>query len=122
MRMLALLFFFSLAVHAETFKIGGNQIEFAARDGLFLRGCRDKCEAIRVIKSFSKIDLTLARKGMTLFGSIGSDVCKKVYKAKSLLGVAQNGDGRAFCYFNDKSMIEINSLSTYLVQKKIVTE
>jgi hypothetical protein len=62
------------------------------------------------------------RKGMTYPNSIGSDVCNKVYNAGSLLGVAENSDRRAFCMFKDKSMVEMNSLTSYLVDKKIVKE
>lgn len=38
------------------------------------------------------------------------------------LGVAENQDGRAFCVFKDGSLVEINSLSAYLLEKKIVSE
>ena len=47
---------------------------------------------------------------------------KEDLKAESILGVAENQDGRAFCVFKDGSLIEINSLSSYLTEKKIVTE
>lgn len=107
---------------AESYKIAGDLLEFKTVDGLIVLGCEKKCEALKVIKKHKKIDLKAARKGMSFTNSVGSDVCNKVYKADSLLGVAENTDRRAFCMFKDKSMVEMNSLSAYLVDKKIVKE
>lgn len=108
--------------YAESFKIAGDLLEFKTVDGLIVRGCEKNCEALKVIKKHKKIDLKAARKGQAFTNSVGSDVCNKVYKADSLLGVAENTDRRAFCMFKDKSMVEMNSLSAYLVDKKIVKE
>lgn len=109
-------------VFAETYKIAGDLLEFKTVDGLITLGCEKKCEALKVIKKHKKIDLKAARKGQTFINSVGSDVCNKVYKADALMGVAENTDRRAFCMFKDKSMVEMNSLSAYLVDKKIVKE
>lgn len=114
--------FISVSAYAETFKIAGSMLEFKTVDGLIVRGCEKNCEALKVIKKHKKIDLKEARKGQSFINSVGSDVCAKVYKADSLLGVAENTDRRAFCMFKDKSMVEMNSLSAYLVDKKIVKE
>ena len=107
---------------AESFKIAGQLVEFEDKGGLLLNGCAKKCDALETIQKHKKIDLKKARVGMTFTNSAGSDVCDKVYKADSLLGVAQNMDRRAFCLFRDKSMVEMNSLTDYLTAKKIVTE
>lgn len=107
---------------AESFKIAGDIVEFKNNDGLLLRGCEKKCDALKVIKKHKKIDMENVRKGMKFANSIGSDVCNKVYKANALIGVNEKKDGRAFCMFKDNSMVEMNSLSSYLVDKKIVKE
>lgn len=117
-----ILVFFSLSLHAESFKIAGALTKFDDKEGLLLKGCEKKCEALKVIKEHSKIDLKSARKGMKTTNSVGSDVCLKVYNADSILGIAENKDMRAFCMFQDHSMVEMNSLTDYLVKKKIVTE
>jgi hypothetical protein len=105
---------------AESFKIAGDLVEFQTIDGLLVKGCDKKCDALNVIKKHKNINLSKIRKGMKYTNSVGSDVCDKVYKADSVLGVAENTDRRAFCFFKDKSMVEMNSLSAYLVEKKIV--
>lgn len=112
---------FSFPVFAESFKIAGKHLDFANKDGLILRGCEKSCEALKVIKKHTKIDMAEVRKGATFVNSTGSDVCDKVYKADSILGVADNQDRRAFCVFKDQSMVEMNSLSQYLIDKKIVS-
>lgn len=125
MKTIFLIFIFSISISvalAESFKIAGGLVSFELKDGLLLKGCDKSCIALETIKKHKKIDLVHVRKGMTFSNSVGSDVCDKVYKADSLLGVAQNGDRRAFCYFKDKSMVEMNSLSKYLLDKKIVFE
>ncbi len=113
---------FSTEIIAESFKIAGDLVEFKNQEGLLLKGCEKKCDALNVIKKHKKINLESIRKGMQFSNSAGSDVCFKVYKADSLLGVAENTDRRAFCYFKDKSMVEMNSLSAYLVKNKIIKE
>lgn len=113
---------FSTGTHAEVFKIAGSLMEFKTKDGLLLKGCEKSCEALKTIHRHKKIDLKAARKGMTYTNSVGSDVCARVYKVDAVLGVAQNRDQRAFCLFKDKSMVEMNSLSSYLLQQKIVSE
>lgn len=117
-----IIFLITTSAFAESFKIGGNLVDFKEQDGLLLKGCEKKCDALTVIKKHKKIDLKAARKGMPFINSVGSDVCNKVYKADALLGVNQDKDGRAFCMFKDQSMVEMNSLSDYLVNKKIVKE
>lgn len=114
--------FLSFESYAESFKIAGQLVAFESKDGLLLKGCSQTCDALKTIKKHKKIDMKKARQGMTFTNSVGSDVCAKVYKAGSLLGVAENMDRRAFCIFKDQSMVEMNSLSDYLVEKKIVKE
>ncbi len=113
---------FTTEIMAESFKIAGDLVEFTNKDGLLLKGCEKNCEALKAIKKHRKINLDAIRKEMQFSNSVGSDVCHKVYQAESLLGVAENTDRRAFCYFKDKSMVEMNSLSAYLVKKKFVKE
>lgn len=113
---------YSSQIMAESFKIAGDLIEFKEKDGLLLKGCDKKCDALKVINKHQKINLEAIRKDMKFSNSVGSDVCHKVYGAEALLGVAENTDRRAFCYFKDKSMVEMNSLTAYLVKKKIVKE
>lgn len=117
-----ILIFFSMSLQAETFKIAGDLSRFNESEGLLLKGCEKNCEALKVIKKHGKIDLKSARAGMKTTNSVGSDVCLKIYKADSILGTAQNKDMRAFCMFKDHSMVEMNSLTEYLLKKKIVKE
>src|SRR5665648_489860 len=109
MKLLLVLIFLSFSLHAETFKIAGELVEFKDKEGLLLKGCEKKCDALKIIKNYKTIDLKAATQGMKFTNSIGSDVCSKVYKAQSLLGVTMDKDGRAFCIFKDKSMVEMNS-------------
>lgn len=123
MKFMALvLILLSMAAQAETYKIAGGYVDFKEKDGLLLKGCEKSCEALKVIQKHKKIDLKKARQGMKFTNSVGSDVCAQVYHANALLGVAENKDRRAFCLFKDQSMVEMNSLSSYLVKKKIVKE
>lgn len=116
-----ILIFLSMPVFAESFKIAGSHLEFKNQDGLLLKGCEKSCEALKVIQKHKKIDMAEVRKESRFANSTGSDVCDKVYKASSILGVAENQDRRAFCVFKDQSMVEMNSLSQYLIDKKIVS-
>ena len=106
----------------QTFKIAGKTISFSERSGLLVSGCeRDtNCEALAIVAKHSDIQLEKARRGQTYRGSIGSDVCKLIYGAGSVLGIAANRDQRSFCVFRDGSMIENNSLGDYLVARKSV--
>ena len=110
---LFILLFISIA-WADSFKIGGVQVEFTGHNGLLLSGCDKKCDALSSVKKHPSIRLKDLQNEKKFASSLGSEVCAKIYHAKSLLGRAVNGDGRAFCYFPDHSLIEINSLSLYL--------
>ena len=83
--------------------------------------CENQWLALKKIDQFKSIDLKKNRTHKQFIGSIGSDVCQFIYKASSILGIASNSDQRAFCLFQDGSMVEINSLSLYLEKKKIVS-
>jgi hypothetical protein len=122
MKFIILGLIFSMGAPAEAFKIGGELVDFKTIDGLLLKGCEKDCQALKTIGKFKKINLKKARAKETFAGSVGSDVCRLVYKANSVIGVTQEKDQRAFCVFEDDSLIEINSLSSYLKEKKIVTE
>lgn len=110
------------ALAIDTFKIGGDLVNFKNKDGLLLKGCETNCQAFAAITKFKKIDLKKLRGKEQYKGSIGSDVCRLVYKGNSVIGINEERDQRVFCVFKDNSLIEINSLSQYLTEKKIVTE
>ena len=122
MKFLILTLLFSTMASAEHYKINGELTEFKAVDGLLVKGCEKDCLALKAVKKHKKINLKKVRAKEKFLGSIGSDVCRLVYKTNSVIGVAENLDQRAFCVFKDNSLIEINSLSDYLVQKKIVAD
>jgi hypothetical protein len=123
MKFLILSLLLSTAASAETYyKIGGELVGFKSVDGLLLKGCETKCDALQAVKKFNKINLTKARAKETFEASVGSDVCRLIYKANSVIGVTQEKDQRAFCVFKDSSLIEINSLTEYLAEKKIITK
>lgn len=104
---------------AEVFKISGSLHYFEEKEGLLLEGCQKDCKALKTIKAHKKIDLKKIRAGQQFENSVGSDVCSKVYHGGSIIGVAENQDRRAFCIFDDKSMVEMNSLSKYLTHRKL---
>ena len=110
----------TLVARGDDFKISGNLISFENKEGLLVSGCRKDCLALKKFHEFQSINLIKIRKNSQFVGSIGSDVCRLVYKADSILGIAENKDQRAFCVFSDSSMIEVNSLSRVLVSKKMV--
>lgn len=122
MKTLLLALMISSGVHAEIFKINGELMDFKTQDGLLVRNCEKQCLALKSVVSHKKIDLKKIRKKQTYLGSVGSDVCRLVYEGGSVIGIAENRDQRAFCVFKDNSLIELNSLSSYLKEKKIVTE
>ena len=121
MKLAFFVFFLSTLTQADTFKISGELISFENKDGLLTKGCEASCIALKKVSEFKKINLKKIRAKESFRGSIGSDVCRLVYKGESTLGVTETKDQRAFCVFSDQSMIETNSLSQYLTEKKIVT-
>ena len=108
--------------HAENFQISGEMYNFSESKGFFHYGCEKNCTAITKVMELKKIDIKKLRSKEKFYGSVGSDVCRLVFKSKSIIGIASNKDQRAFCVFPDNSMIELNSLSKYLVDNHIVTE
>lgn len=121
MKLLFVLLLLSVNIKAESYRIGGENINFEIKQEILISRCEGDCEALKKINQFRSIDLRKARAQEQFVGSIGSDVCKLIYKARSVLGTASNRDQRAFCYFDDGSLVEINSLSEYLKTKKLVT-
>lgn len=122
MKIILTFLLFSGLASAEIFRIHGELVELKARDGLLLKGCEKDCLAVKAVKRHKKISLKKIRAKEQFVGSVGSDVCRLVYQANSVIGTLENLDQRAFCVFKDESLIEINSLSDYLMQKKIVVE
>lgn len=109
----------SFSLRAEVFRIGGADFDFEEKE-ILLHGCQKDCLAQKALKTHKSIDLKKVRSQLTFVGSVGSDVCKHIYQAKSVIGTNMAKDQRAFCVFPDESMIEINSLSDYLEKKKII--
>ncbi|MGZ3789379.1 MAG: hypothetical protein ACXVLQ_12700 [Bacteriovorax sp.] len=102
----------------EDFKISGKLLHFESKKEVLVY-CREKtCMAL---SAFEKSKLHKAPfkdiPEKKYKSSLGSDFCHYALHGKSILGRASNQDGRAFCYFKDHSMIEINSLSAYLKKK-----
>ncbi len=122
MKILLIALVVSSAAQADVFKIGGELLDFRNQDGLLVRNCEKNCLALKAIAAHKKINLKEVRAKETFVGSIGSDVCRLVYDAGSVIGIAENRDQRAFCVFKDNSAVEINSLSQYLKDKKLVVE
>gem|GEM_PF-2425463 len=120
---LMMILLLSSGAYAESFYIFKQAYDFKEEEGLLVNGCVDKnCDALKAISNYREIDLKAARKNLKFSNSVGSDVCIRIYKVKAVLGEATNQDARAFCYFPDNSMVEMNSLSNYLTSKKIVVE
>ena len=109
------------AAQAEIFKVNGDLMDFKNQDGLLVRNCEKGCLALKIVGQHKKIDLKKLRAKEIFLGSVGSDVCRLVYEGGSVIGIAENRDQRAFCVFKDNSLIEINSLTQYLKDKKFVT-
>lgn len=123
MKILLIAIFIAATAHAEIYKVNGDLMDFKNQDGLLVRNCEKDCLALKTVAAHKKIKLKEARAKEPFLGSVGSDVCRLVYDAGSVIGVAENRDQRAFCVFKDNSLIEINSLTQYLKDKKyILTE
>lgn len=122
MKYLVFVALISSGVMADTFKIGGELVNLKNKDGLLVKGCEKECQALASVAKFKTIDLKKLRGDEHYNGSIGSDVCRLAYKGNSVIGINEEKDQRAFCVFKDNSLIEINSLGKYLIEKKIVTE
>lgn len=122
MKLFVLVLLLGSVAKAESFMIEGRSLDFEAHSGLLLRGCEKAgCEALRQIYKHREISLRDLRAGLKHPGLVAADVCHDVYKARSLLGRAlQSKDQRAFCYFSDGSMVEINSLDQFLLKRKYV--
>jgi hypothetical protein len=114
--------FLTTNLRAEVFTIAGEAMSFELKEGLLLWGCEKNCDALKIIKKHKVIDLVKLRKGMSFVNSVGSDICQLAYKGSAVLGTNAHMDGRAFCVFSDQSMIEMNSLTAYLSQKKILKQ
>ncbi len=110
----------SSSILAESFFIKDKVYEFVDFEGVLISQCQNNCLAKKVIIKNKKIVQSELKSDSFFSNSLGSEVCKKIFKGFSLLGQAHNQDRRAFCVFKDQSLIEINSLTDYLKQKNIV--
>ncbi len=120
--LLVFMLFGSFMIRAESFLINQKLIEFSDQKGVLVANCINQCEAKKHLEKHKKINLRKLRSKARFANSVGSDVCSLVFKGHSLLGLASNRDQRAFCVFRDESMIEVNSLSSYLTENGIVKE
>jgi hypothetical protein len=100
------------SVLGESFQIAGKLLEFHAKEGILSYRCEKSCQALTQVKQHQAADFTKPGQGQ-FADSLGSTACR-VYQGRSLLGKAANGDGRAFCYFDDGSILELNSLTKFL--------
>lgn len=113
--------FFSFSAFAESYLIEGTLVALMEQNELKVSSCPKDCDALKAVKAHKAISLKEISKGIKFPGSVGSEVCHVVYKAQSILGRhSETNDQRAFCLFPDKSMIEINSLTDYLIKNKYV--
>ncbi len=116
-----IIFFFSFSAMAESYLIEGTLVSLSEKNGLKISFCPKDCEALKAVAAHKSISLKAIAKDIKFPGSVGSEVCHEVYKGLSLLGRnIETKDQRAFCLFPDKSLIEINSLSDYLINNKFV--
>lgn len=114
-----LLLGFSLNVFSEAFKINGEILSFKKHpSGLLIKNCEKNCEALKVL-SLAKYDPKKIKKTSSLASSYGSTACHNLLGGVSLLGMSLENDGRDFCVFKDKSIVEINSLTIYLKENKV---
>lgn len=120
MKILFVALFVTTVAQAEIFKVNGDLMDFKNQDGLLVRNCEKDCLALKTVATHKKIKLKEARAKEPFLGSVGSDVCRLVYDAGSVIGIAENRDQRAFCVFKDNSLIEINSLTQYLKDKQYI--
>ncbi len=110
----------SSIVEAESFFIKDKTYEFINFQGVLIAECPHNCMAKIVMFKNKTIKLSQFKNESYISNSLGSEVCKTIFKGHSVLGQAVNRDRRAFCVFKDQSMIEINSLTDYLKQKNIL--
>lgn len=122
MKILFIALLVATTAEAEIYKINGDLMDFKNQDGLLVRNCDKGCLALKAVAAHKKIKLKAIRAKETYLGSVGSDVCRLVYEGGSVIGIAENRDQRAFCVFKDNSLIEINSLTEYLKDKKLISE
>ena len=109
-----LLIFFASYSRADVFQIAGRTYSFEVKGSVLVHGCKTECQALKAVRERKIAGEALAAIPKRTFKrSLGSTVCADIYRARSVIGKATNGDGRAFCLFPDESMIEMNSLSAF---------
>jgi hypothetical protein len=102
---------------SDLFKINGKSIQFTKYKNTLIANCTKSCIAKNKIDQIQKGITYKNIQDQGYSQSLGSYVCSSVFKGAAILGVNQDKDGRAFCYFEeDKSMIEINSLTEAINQ------
>ena len=111
---LTLIIFIGNAYAEEhVFKISGSKLKFKAIDSvLYNLECAKGCIAQERVNQIKSINLKMNKEKYSM--SLGAYICKNILLGKSVLGVNKSKDMRDFCFFSeDKSLIEINSLSEY---------
>jgi hypothetical protein len=119
-RGIMMLIFSTKLLLAESFFIFDKVYEFSSFNDVLVSNCQKKCEAKKKLSALKKVNLKKFTTKEAFANSPGSDVCRFVFQGESLMGQAQNRDRRAFCVFKDLSLIDINSLTLYLEEKKLL--
>lgn len=109
-------------VPAKTYKMAGKFIDFIEKHGVLVdkAHCENDCSALRKLRALKPMKKKSLMEGEKWASSPGSLVCGKGLKGRSVLGKGQDMDMRAFCLFEDGSMLEINSLADYLEKNQLI--
>jgi hypothetical protein len=94
-------------------KISGKHYSFKTTKDLLVNDkCNENCIALDRTLMISNFKVKSTKNQIHV--PLGSYVCKEILRGSSIMGVDKNKDMKAFCFFKeDKSMIELNSLSNY---------
>lgn len=95
------------------YKIAGKTVKFKPYDDVLVNiECKIKCIALSRLKSLKLVSVKVKPTKSSM--SLGSYICKKELMGTSVLGIDKNKNMRDFCFFKeDKSLIQINSLTQY---------
>ncbi len=106
---------------SESFFVNGRWIDFSSFEGTSVLWANGQVAANghQALVELKKKDKIVIPQPTKYISSMGSAYCKYVWKQPSLLGKNKQGDQRSFCVFADDSIIELNSLSSYLATKKV---
>jgi hypothetical protein len=115
----------ALASNSIGLKLAGMQYVFLPSTENTFIYCRHQsksCEAKSALVGLKPVTQKQLADGQKMASSVGSSACTVMLKGRSVLATLANGDQRAICILKDNSMIEINSLSTAIVKKKLLID